>query len=84
MWLLVGVGLDKHRQPCLHIPDICGVILSCAVLCCAALCCRWGLFGGIVNAALTTYITRGKEPWTLKHRSALGLSSGTLRQFLHA
>jgi len=31
-------------------------------------CCRWGLLGGLANAALTTYITRGKEPWTLKHR----------------
>jgi hypothetical protein len=29
---------------------------------------RWGLLPGMLNAALTTYITRGKEPWTLKTR----------------
>eukprot|EP00775_Hariotina_reticulata_P005691 gene5691-5929_t len=29
---------------------------------------RWGLLGGLLNAAVTTYITRGREPWTLKHR----------------
>lgn len=33
-----------------------------------AFTCRWGLLGGLANAALTTYITRGKEPWTLKYR----------------
>jgi hypothetical protein len=29
------------------------------------------MLGGLANAALTTYITRGKEPWTLKHRYGL-------------
>jgi flavin-dependent dehydrogenase len=29
---------------------------------------RWGLLPGLVNAAVTTWLTRGKEPWTLKHR----------------
>ncbi|KAI8470583.1 MAG: hypothetical protein J3K34DRAFT_451770 [Monoraphidium minutum] len=29
---------------------------------------RWGLLAGMANAALTTYITRGKEPWTLRTR----------------
>ena len=27
---------------------------------------RWGLWGGMANAALETYILRGKAPWTLK------------------
>ncbi len=26
---------------------------------------KWGLLGGLVNAALDTYILRGKAPWTL-------------------
>lgn len=29
-----------------------------------------GLVGGLIGSALTTYITRGREPWTLKHRHA--------------
>jgi electron-transferring-flavoprotein dehydrogenase len=28
---------------------------------------KWGLFGGLLNAALETYIFRGKAPWTLKN-----------------
>ncbi|MCP4922817.1 MAG: electron transfer flavoprotein-ubiquinone oxidoreductase [bacterium] len=28
---------------------------------------RWGLFPGLVHSAITTLITRGKEPWTLPH-----------------
>ncbi len=28
---------------------------------------KWGLFGGMLNAALETYITRGNSPWTLGH-----------------
>lgn len=28
---------------------------------------RWGSWFGLVHAAITTYILRGKEPWTLKH-----------------
>lgn len=39
--------------------------------CVASAARRWGLLGGLANAALTTYITRGKEPWTLKHRCSL-------------
>lgn len=29
---------------------------------------QWGLWPGLLNAAFETYITRGKSPWTLKHR----------------
>ena len=29
---------------------------------------KWGLFGGLVNAALDTYLFSGKAPWTLHHR----------------
>src|SRR5262249_56165611 len=29
---------------------------------------HWGLLGGLINAALDTYIFRGKAPWTLPHR----------------
>ena len=28
---------------------------------------RYGLLPGLANAAIETYITRGKSPWTLKH-----------------
>jgi electron-transferring-flavoprotein dehydrogenase len=28
---------------------------------------RWGLWGGLVHAALDTYILRGRAPWTLRH-----------------
>ncbi|MCX8501659.1 MAG: electron transfer flavoprotein-ubiquinone oxidoreductase [Alphaproteobacteria bacterium] len=28
---------------------------------------RWGSWFGLIHAAVTTYILRGKEPWTLKH-----------------
>ncbi len=28
---------------------------------------RWGLWGGIANAAFETYVTRGRSPWTLAH-----------------
>ena len=28
-----------------------------------------GLWAGLANAGLTAYITRGKEPWTLKHHA---------------
>ena len=28
-----------------------------------------GLVAGLVNAGVSTYITRGKEPWTLKHHA---------------
>ena len=30
---------------------------------------RWGLFGGLANAALTTFVLRGREPWTLRHHA---------------
>ncbi|HQT46162.1 MAG: electron transfer flavoprotein-ubiquinone oxidoreductase [Acidocella sp. 20-63-7] len=30
---------------------------------------KWGLFGGLINAALETYIFRGKAPWTFKNHS---------------
>jgi electron-transferring-flavoprotein dehydrogenase len=29
---------------------------------------RWGLYGGLLNAAIDTYVFRGKAPWTLHHR----------------
>jgi electron-transferring-flavoprotein dehydrogenase len=29
---------------------------------------RFGLYGGLVNAALDTYVLRGRAPWTLAHR----------------
>ena len=29
---------------------------------------RWGLVGGLVNAAVDTYLFRGRAPWTLHHR----------------
>lgn len=28
---------------------------------------RWGLWGGIANAALEAYVLRGNAPWTLRH-----------------
>jgi len=31
---------------------------------------RFGLYGGLVNAALDTYVFRGRAPWTLHHRHA--------------
>jgi electron-transferring-flavoprotein dehydrogenase len=31
---------------------------------------RWGLWGGLLNAALDTYVFRGQAPWTLRHRHA--------------
>jgi len=30
---------------------------------------RWGLWGGLANAALDTYLLRGRAPWTLKHHA---------------
>ncbi len=30
---------------------------------------KFGLYGGLVNAAIETYITRGKSPWTLKNHA---------------
>lgn len=30
---------------------------------------KWGLYGGLVNAALDTYLLRGKAPWTLAHHT---------------
>lgn len=30
---------------------------------------KWGLFGGLAYSGLEEYIFRGKEPWTLRHRS---------------
>lgn len=28
---------------------------------------KWGLWGGLINAALDTYVLRGKAPWTMAH-----------------
>ena len=30
---------------------------------------KWGLWGGMLNAALDTYVFRGKAPWTLPHHA---------------
>jgi electron-transferring-flavoprotein dehydrogenase len=30
---------------------------------------KWGLYGGLMYSALTTYVLRGKEPWTFKHHA---------------
>ncbi len=30
---------------------------------------RWGLWAGLANAALDTYLLRGKAPWTLRHHA---------------
>jgi len=30
---------------------------------------RWGLFAGIVHAAIDTFILRGRAPWTLRHHA---------------
>ena len=30
---------------------------------------KFGLYGGLVNAALDTYVFRGKAPWTLHNHS---------------
>ncbi len=30
---------------------------------------KWGLFGGMLNAALDTYVLRGKAPWTMTHHA---------------
>ena len=30
---------------------------------------RWGLFAGIVHAAIDTFVLRGRAPWTLKHHA---------------
>jgi electron-transferring-flavoprotein dehydrogenase len=30
---------------------------------------KWGLYGGLVNAALEAYILKGKAPWTLKNHN---------------
>jgi electron-transferring-flavoprotein dehydrogenase len=30
---------------------------------------KWGLYGGLVNAGLETYIFRGKSPWTLHNHA---------------
>ncbi len=31
---------------------------------------RFGMYGGLVNAALDTYVLRGRAPWTLRHPHA--------------
>src|SRR5262249_12498863 len=33
---------------------------------------RWGLWAGLANAALDTYVLRGRAPWTLHHRADHG------------
>ncbi len=30
---------------------------------------KWGLWGGMLNAALDTYLLRGKAPWTMTHHA---------------
>ena len=31
---------------------------------------KWGLYGGLLNAAVDTYVFRGRAPWTLRHPHA--------------
>jgi electron-transferring-flavoprotein dehydrogenase len=35
---------------------------------------KWGLWGGLANAALDTYVFRGRAPWTLHHHAADNLT----------
>jgi len=35
---------------------------------------KWGFWGGLANAALDTYVFRGKAPWTLHHGGADNLT----------
>jgi electron-transferring-flavoprotein dehydrogenase len=30
---------------------------------------KWGLYGGMINGALETYVFRGKAPWTMAHHA---------------
>jgi electron-transferring-flavoprotein dehydrogenase len=30
---------------------------------------KWGMWGGLLNAALDTYVFRGKAPWTMTHHA---------------
>jgi electron-transferring-flavoprotein dehydrogenase len=30
---------------------------------------KWGLYGGLINAGLETYVFKGKAPWTLKNHN---------------
>jgi electron-transferring-flavoprotein dehydrogenase len=30
---------------------------------------KWGFFGGMINAAVDTYVLRGRAPWTLRHHA---------------
>ena len=30
---------------------------------------KWGMWGGLVNAALDTYVFRGRAPWTMTHHN---------------
>lgn len=30
---------------------------------------KWGLYGGLINASLETYVFKGKAPWTLHHHA---------------
>ncbi len=40
---------------------------------------KWGLWGGLANAAIDTYLLRGRAPWTLHHRQP---DNATLRPAL--
>lgn len=42
---------------------------------------KWGLLGGLANAALDTYIFRGKAPWTLQHHQADHKATGIAANF---
>jgi flavin-dependent dehydrogenase len=43
---------------------------------------RFGLLPGLLNAALSTYIFRGREPWTLSHPLGGGQDNAALRERL--
>jgi electron-transferring-flavoprotein dehydrogenase len=40
----------------------------------------WGLFPGLAHAALSTYLFRGREPWTLPHARGGGADNEALVQ----
>ena len=44
---------------------------------------KYGLWPGIANAAVDTYVLRGNAPWTLRHRSGFASISCSI-SWLHA
>lgn len=42
---------------------------------------KWGVGGGLVYTGLATHITKGKEPWTLKHSKRDGDTTGEAKKY---